>query len=251
MAIRLSFVIPAFNEEKFLGMCLDSLFSAIAGSGFDVKDFEVIVVNNASTDNTKAVATGFIGVRVIDEPRKGLSQARQSGFAASSGELVANVDADCKVSALWIQTVLKIFAADQEVVCVSGPQVYYDSSAITRFLIAIYYRFAYMSYLMNRYVLRVGSLVQGGDFVVRRWAMEKIGGFNPAFTFYGEDVDIARRLYKVGKVVFTLGLPIEASGRRVNTEGLIKMAIVYPINYFWTIFLGRPFTKSNTDVRSV
>ena len=89
--MRLSFVVPAYNEEAYLPACLESILAQTRELGDGV---EIIVVNNASTDRTREVALGYAGVRVVDEPRKGLTFARQAGFAASTGELIANVDSD-------------------------------------------------------------------------------------------------------------------------------------------------------------
>lgn len=244
--MKLSFVIPAHNEETVIKPCLESIIKEVGSRD----DCEIVVVNNASSDRTKEIALAFPQVRVVDEPRKGLSQARKTGMENSTGELIANVDADTIMPAGWVDKVLSYFNGDPNLVCLSGPQVYFDSSPIIRLAIWVYYGFAYMSYFINSRILRVGALVQGGNFIVRRRAMEAIGGINPAFSFYGEDVDIARRIFKVGKVFFTLRLFIYASGRRVNQDGLLKMAFVYPINYFWTIFFGRPFTKTYTNVRA-
>ena len=98
--MRLSFVVPAYNEELYLADCLQSILDEIRSQppcAPDGIDFEVIVVNNASTDRTRDVALGYPGVRVVDEPRKGLYSARQAGFEASSGALIANVDADSRL----------------------------------------------------------------------------------------------------------------------------------------------------------
>ena len=244
--MKLSFVIPAHNEETVIKECLESVIKEIGSR----TDCEIVVVNNASTDQTKAIASRFPQVRVVDEPRKGLSQARQTGLENTTGELVANVDADVIMPPGWINKVLKAFDADPKLVCFSGRQVYFDSSAMVRSLIWIYYCLTYLSYLINSRILKVGSVVIGGNYIVRRTAMEAIGGFNSKFVFYGEDVDIARRIYKVGKVVFSLKFYIYASGRRVNQDGIWKMAFIYPINYFWTIFFGKPFTKEYTNVRA-
>jgi hypothetical protein len=74
---------------------------------------------------------------------------------------------------------------------VSGPVVYYDLTPRQRVLVHVFYLTAWATYAMNRYILRVGSMVQGGNFVTARWALESIGGFNTAISFYGEDTDIA------------------------------------------------------------
>src|ERR1700722_17515689 len=88
--MRLSFVVPAYNEEAYLPACLESILEQTLS--LDPALTEIIVVNNASTDGTREVAMRYPGVTVVDEPRKGLTFARQAGFAASTGDLIANVD---------------------------------------------------------------------------------------------------------------------------------------------------------------
>jgi GT2 family glycosyltransferase len=91
--------------------------------------------------------------------------------------------------------------------------------------------------------------VQGGNFVVNRAALEAIGGFNTAISFYGEDTDIARRLNTVGEVRFTFDLKMSSSARRLKSEGMLTMAARYSINYLWTTFFKRPFTDTYVDIR--
>lgn len=244
--MTLSFVIPAFNEERYLPVCLASILRETESLRDEV---EIIVVNNASTDRTREVALGHPGIQVVDEPRKGLPYARQAGFLASSGRLVANVDADSRLPAGWVGTVLRSFAADPTLVALSGPLLYYDLTALERLWVQLFYGIAWVTYAMNRYVLHVGSMVQGGNFVLARPALEQIGGFNLAITFYGEDTDIARRLHTVGRVLFTFDLKMLSSARRLKKEGMFTVAARYSINYLWTIFLKRPFTQEHIDIR--
>jgi glycosyltransferase involved in cell wall biosynthesis len=244
--MRLSFVVPAYNEEAYLPACLESIMAQTGELGDAV---EIIMVNNASTDRTREVAMGFKGVRVVDEPRKGLTFARQAGFAASTGELIANVDSDSRLTEGWVATVLKEFAAEPKLVALSGPFIYYDMSPSQRVSVRVFYAIAYLVYAVNRWVLRAGSMVQGGNFVLRRTALEKIGGFNTAIAFYGEDTDIARRMNQVGEVKFTFDLKMFSSARRLKKEGTLRIALRYTINYFWTIFGKTPFTKEYTDIR--
>ena len=244
--MRLSFVVPAYNEEAYLPACLESILAQTGELGDAV---EIIVVNNASSDRTLQVAMGFKGVRVVDEPRKGLTFARQAGFAASTGELIANVDSDSRLTPGWVQTVLKEFASEPKLVALSGPFIYYDMSPSQRVSVRVFYAIAYLVYAVNRWVLRAGSMVQGGNFVLRRTALEKIGGFNTAIAFYGEDTDIARRMNQVGKVKFTFKLKMLSSARRLKKEGTLRIALRYTINYFWTIFGKTPYTKEYTDIR--
>jgi cellulose synthase/poly-beta-1,6-N-acetylglucosamine synthase-like glycosyltransferase len=186
---------------------------------------------------------------VVDEPQKGLTFARQAGFAASSGELIANVDSDSRLTKGWVATVLKEFDAEPKLVSLSGPFIYYDMSPSQRFSVQVFYLIAYLVYVLNRYILRAGSMVQGGNFVLRRTALEQIGGFNTAISFYGEDTDIARRMNQIGDVKFTFDLKMYSSARRLKKEGTLRIAWRYTINYFWTIFGKTPYTAEYTDIR--
>jgi cellulose synthase/poly-beta-1,6-N-acetylglucosamine synthase-like glycosyltransferase len=243
---QLSFVIPAYNEEALIGTCLDSVLAEIRRSGIDA---EVVVVNNASVDRTGEIARGFAGVKVVDESKKGLVNARHAGFENSTGALVANIDSDTIVPEGWLTTVVREFSADPTLVCLSGPYVYYDMSLWNRFLIRLFYILTWLIYVLNHYVLRVGSVVQGGNFVFRRDAWLKAGGFDTSIAFFGEDTDVAVRLSKVGKVKWTWGLPMKTSGRRLEKEGVFKTAGTYTLNFFWVTFRGRPATVDYTDVR--
>ena len=260
--MRLSFVVPAYNEEAYLPACLESVLNQIdpATSGLASDTCEIIVVNNASNDHTREVALRYPGVIVVDEPRKGLTFARQAGFAASTGDLIANVDADSRLTPGWVSKVLATFAeaaavhaakpeSTRPLAAFSGPLVYYDLTPRQRVLVHVFYMTAWTTYAINRYILRVGSMVQGGNFVVSRASLEAIGGFNTAISFYGEDTDIARRLNDVGEVRFTFDLKMSSSARRLKSEGMLTMAARYSINYLWTTFFKRPFTDTYVDIR--
>lgn len=244
--MRISFVIPAYNEEHYLPHCLESILDQIR----EYPELaEIIVVNNASSDNTREVALRYPGIRVVDETRKGLTYARQAGFAASAGSLIANVDADCRLTPAWVAQVLAAFDTNPNLAALSGPLEYYDLTSWQRLLVRFFYLNAFIVYFVNRYVLRVGSMVQGGNFVLSRAALTAIGGFNLDISFYGEDTDIARRINAVGEVRFDLGLRMFSSARRLKREGILTMAARYSINYFWTTFLKRPYTQSHIDIR--
>jgi glycosyltransferase involved in cell wall biosynthesis len=245
--MRLSFVIPAYNEEAYLPACLESILAQIPREL--EHDTEIIVVNNASTDATREVALRYPRVRVVDEPRKGLTFARQAGFAASTGLLIANVDSDARLTPNWVATVLRTFDETPALAALSGPFLYYDLTPRQRILVHVFYLSAWMTYACNRYILRVGSMLQGGNFVTNRDALASIGGFNTAISFYGEDTDIARRLNEVGEVRFTFALKMFSSARRLKHEGMLTVAARYSINYFWTTFFKRPFTQTHIDIR--
>lgn len=244
--MKISFVIPAFNEEKRLPKCLASIERELARTPCDA---EVIVANNASTDRTGEVARDYSWVRVVDEPQKGIVRARHAGFAVSTGELIANIDADTMLPEGWLAKVLSEFAKDERLAALSGPFIYYDLSRFDRIFTFIFYVFGYISHIINHHVFHAGAMLQGGNFIVRRSYLEQIGGFNTSIEFYGEDTDVARRISKVGKVKWTFRLPMYASGRRLKHEGIVTTGLRYAGNYLYILVRGKPLTTSYTDIR--
>ncbi len=244
--MKISFVIPAYNEEAIIAKCLESVRKELARTPCDA---EVVVVNNASTDRTKEIAQAFEGVRVVDEPTKGLVAARSAGFKATSGQWVANIDSDVILPAGWLKKVLNEVEKDDTLVALSGPFIYYDLSSFMRLLVKLFYGVGYVTYLLNQYVFRVGAMLQGGNFVIRRAAWEKAGGYDTTISFYGEDTDVAKRLSKVGKVKWTFALPVYTSGRRLKAEGVVRMSLKYSLNYLWITWFGRPYTRTYIDIR--
>ena len=235
--LKISLIIPAYNEEKYIGECLLSARKHAA-------DFcEIIVINNASTDKTADIAKSFPGVRVVDEPQKGLTRARQRGLLEASGDIIAFIDADCRLPSHWFETVLKEFSGNPNLVALSGPYCYYDLPRFQKFL-------AELGWLAAPPVYRaVGYMILGGNFAAKKNALHQMGGFDTTIDFYGEDTDIARRLSPFGKIIFRMDFFVHSSGRRLQVEGLLKTFSVYGVNFLWGIFYGKPFTKRYQDIR--
>lgn len=244
--MKISFVIPAYNEEKVIADCIESVQQEIAQYNFET---EIVVVNNNSSDKTKEIALRFKDVKVVDEPSKGLVFARKCGMDNSDGELIANIDADVVVPKGWLLAAMKEFENDTQLVALSGPYIYYDLNSFQRGLVRIFYYVGYGMYIFNSKVLRISGMLQGGNFIVRREAMKKIGGYDTKISFYGEDTDIAKRIFKVGKVKWTFKFPMYTSGRRLRQEGLVTMGIKYAVNHIWPIFFSRPFSDKYKDIR--
>lgn len=241
--MKLSLIIPAYNEELYLATCLryaiDEL-TARATSG----EFEIIVVNNASTDRTSAVARGFERVRVVNEPLKGLTRARQKGLESASGEILAFIDADTRMPAGWLVKVLAAYEKKKDLVCVSGPYRYFDLPGIKGVLVKLYWLL-----LAKPTYWCTGYMAVGGNFAASKQALLRIGGFDTSIAFYGEDTNIARRLAGQGRVVFDLGLVMETSARRLKEEGFITTAMRYVINFMSEAIRNKPATTQYRDIR--
>lgn len=236
--MKISLVIPAFNEEKYLGACLEHVVKN--GS----KLFEVIVVDNASTDATASIAKSFPNVRVVSEPSKGLTKARQKGLEEAQGDVIAYIDADTWMLEGWVDTITDTFSKNEHVVAVSGPYVYHDVPWYTQIAVKIFWLcLAYPSYLSTGYMLI------GGNFAARKSALLSIGGFDVTISFYGEDADIARRLHTVGKILFLMNLPVETSARRFKGEGLFSTFKRYVLNFLSIAWNHKPLTDEYRDIR--
>lgn len=245
--MKISFVIPAYNEESYIALCLDAIIREIN----DRDGFEIIVVDNNSTDKTcDIVSRDYPTVTLLHEPRRGANSARETGFVASKGSLVAFLDADTEVTPGWIARAEKEFARDPNLVCLSGPFIYYDLPTGIRILVRMFYFISYGVYVVNNFILRKTSVIQGGSEIVRRDALTKIGGHDVNLTFYGDDADLARRLSKVGEVKFSFDFSIRSSGRRLAQDGAFTMGARYALNYFWITIFNKPFTMTSTAVRS-
>lgn len=254
--MKLSFVIPAYNEEHYVGDCLDAIIaqkSEFEKRGGAADDIEIVVVNNASTDGTaelvKKYAEQHPNIKLVNETHKGIVWARRAGFLAATGDLIANIDADTRITPGWLTRVMDEFANDPKLVGLSGPFIYYDAPRKVRFFARIFNYAGLVFYFFIRFVFRVGSILQGGNFVVRRGAIEKIGGYDTHITFYGEDTDVARRLSKLGHVKFTFKLPALSSGRRLAKEGGITTGFRYAINILWITFFKKPISQTYADIR--
>lgn len=238
--MKLSVVIPAFNEEKYIGACLEEV---ITTAGNDV--YEIIVVDNASTDKTAQVAKKYKGVKVVRENRKGLTRARQAGLLAAKGDLIAYIDADTHVKPGWFHKVIKEFEGNPRLVCLSAPYNLYDVSKLKRVLVWSWWNLlAYPTYkLLMQY------MVLGANFVAKRSVLLKIGGFDEDVAFYGEDTNIARRLHKVGKVKFLRKSLVNSSARRIEAEGMIRIGLKYGFNFISEIVRHKPLHKEYKDYR--
>ncbi len=245
--MTMSFVIPAYNEERTIGRCLASVLREKERFAGDV---EIIVVDNACTDRTAAIASAMPGVRVVREPRKGLSFARQAGYLAARGDLVACIDADSILTPGWIHRAVDAFQRNPRLAALSGPYFYYDLSSLTQLFVLLWYGVSVL--LLNylaQYVFRRGAMLQGGNYVVRRSALQRIGGYDTAVVFHGEDTHLACRLIDTGIVRFTFRFPLRTSGRRLKKEGVILTASTYASNGLSILIRGKPTSHRYTDVR--
>ena len=244
MALSISVIVCAHNEARYLPACLHSLLAQTR------RPDDILVVNNASTDETRAVALQIPHVRVVDEPRKGLVIARETGRLASTGDVLVYLDADCRAPLTWLERIEARFAADAALLALSGPYRYYDWDWWGRLLIRAYdFTLAPATQVLVKYLLRIGTVFYGGNFAVRREALERIGGFDTSIEFHGEDTNLGRRLFAVGKVGLFHDCFLHTSARRYVAMGKGTVIRLYVRNFTSELLHHRPKDATHLDVR--
>jgi peptidoglycan/xylan/chitin deacetylase (PgdA/CDA1 family) len=243
----ISVVVPALNEEKLLPECLESLKK----QSYD-GDYEVIVVDNGSTDGTSKVAVE-LGARVVFCPKRGVVYARQAGADAARGEIIVQADADTTYPSDWLARIAEHFSSHPQSVALAGTFVYQEATAWGK----IEY---FLKYLVNRWIgvvfFRRPVHISGANFAFRREAFLKAKGYD-AKSLYPDQWGISRRLSRVGKVFYDRHLVVKTSSRRVqkpiylilidialNFSGIVSHFVRYGIGLSRTYMRRLPLVRS-------
>lgn len=187
-APKISVVVACYNGERTLRFCLESL------KALNYPDYEIILVDDGSTDSTQTIAAQFPNVRYFRHPQNaGLSAARNTGIAAAVGEIVAFTDCDCRADEDWLYY-LAAGLVDSEFAGVGGPNLLPpDDSPVAA---AVMVSPGGPAHVML--TDRQAEHIPGCNMAFYKTALEQIGGFDPIFTKAGDDVDICWRLQQAG-----------------------------------------------------
>lgn len=184
---RVSVVIPVYQGERWIAECLRSVLDQTFPSDL----YEIVVVNNGSTDRTAAIAAGF-PVHVVDEPRRGVGSARNAGVARSRGELVVFTDADCVADPKWLAALVARFDSEPGLGGVGGYLPGFDPQTPVQYYVAESDLLSQEVALEQRpfsapYVVTANALLP-------RRLVEEAGGFDPLCKVSGEDADLCWRI---------------------------------------------------------
>ncbi|MGP8019858.1 MAG: glycosyltransferase [Limisphaerales bacterium] len=206
-AVKISIVVPAFNEERLLGQSLTQMKSAagvFVGQGWGV---ELIVCDNNSTDRTAEIARSA-GALVVFEPVNQIARARNRGAAAATGDWLIFVDADSHPSAGLFEEVAEQIRSGR---CLAGgTTVRMDEK----------HWVAEFSTRLWNYTSRIGRWLAGSFIFVEAAAFRELGGFNNEL-FAAEELDLSRRLKQRSRetgrrVVILHRHPLVTSARKMR-----------------------------------
>ncbi|MFL5895581.1 MAG: glycosyltransferase [Thermoleophilaceae bacterium] len=220
-APEISVIVPARDAARTLGPLLDSL----AAQTFPAERFEVVVVDNGSTDGTAELARAR-GAMVVDEPQPNRARARNAGVRAARGEVFAFTDADCEADRGWLAAFwdcrgrAPLIAGEVRVATAEPP------NAVERF--ESLWRFGQEHWVRQGWAATANLLVE-------RDAFDAVGGFDTAWRHIGEDADFCVR---AGRAGFALGWCAEAVVSHVAEAQLwpmLKRAFFhgYSVNQAW------------------
>lgn len=224
--VRFSVVVPAFNEGGYLGATLRSL---------QQQDFtghyEVIVVDNNSTDDTVAVAVSY-GARVLHEPQPGVCAARQCGTTGARGELVVSTDADTVHPPDWLTRLDDQFRAVDGAVAVAGPCRYLDPPWWAVIFSRLWFAAIAVSYAA---LGRVFYITATNTAFVRA----AFPGYDTNLTQGGDEADLLRRLSRRGRLVWDADNFVFTSSRRLDQGLLYTLLVSFGYYYALSYLLNR------------
>jgi glycosyltransferase involved in cell wall biosynthesis len=208
---KISVIVPAYNEEKYIAKTLQTLKDQT------YKNYEIIVVNNNSTDNTGKVAKELVK-KVYLEKKKGYNNAVNRGVKEAKADIITICDADTLYPNNWVEKIIKDFEKDKDVIAVYGTCRFYDSGFIVNSLAWLFFTpFLKISLLLGFHN------TPGFNFAMKKWAYKKVGGYDPKiFNSILMDVQLGKRLQSIGKMKQDTSLIVYTSARRFSKDGLLK-----------------------------
>ncbi|HEX8897716.1 MAG TPA: glycosyltransferase, partial [Chthoniobacterales bacterium] len=185
-----SIIVCSYNGAKTLVACLESL------GRIDYPNYEVILVDDGSTDNTREIAARFPNVRYVHQTNHGLSHARNHGAAIAKGEIFAYTDSDCMADPDWLYYLMSTLLSGNYA-GVGGPNVSPPAQSWVQACVAAAPGGPSHVLLTDT----IAEHIPGCNMAWYRWAFENIGGFDPEYHKAGDDVDFCWRVQQAGHAI--------------------------------------------------
>lgn len=207
--MKISIVIPVYNEAENLADCLEAIAAQT------VRPREVIVVDNGSTDNSVKIAESFEFVQVIREPKRGIVHARDRGYNAARGEIIARIDADSLVPSDWLARISEFYShSDSAHLAFTGGANFYN----VRMPRAVAWLYNLLAFDLNRLLIGHPTL-WGSNMALTRSQWLEVRRKVCRRTGIHEDLDLSMHLYASGyKIYYDRRFRINAHLNRVRSN---------------------------------
>ena len=220
--LRLSFIVPAHDEETLIGATLGAIKRAGDAAG---RPYEVIVVDDGSTDGTAVIAAAK-GARVVPSAARQIAKARNAGAAVSTGEILIFVDADTLITPSVVQATCRAIERG----AIGGGSAARLDEASPWYAKGLMWLLAWAA--------RPAGIANGCYFFCTEPAFTQAGGFDERL-FAGEEIALSRALKKVGRFVL-LRETVTTSGRKMRTHSFREL-----IGTLGRIVIGGPRVLQN------
>jgi glycosyltransferase involved in cell wall biosynthesis len=226
---EISVVIPALNEAKYIHNVFDGLKKQT------YKNFETIVVDGNSNDDTRRIARKY--ARVLIQHKRGLSFARNLGAKVSKGRIIVFLDADTKPLRTLLENYKKAFS-DSEIVAATGP--IYPLEKVKK---SIFGGYKFVSVNLVKFSIKIQKpFLIGSNLAVLKHAFEKVKGFNNNYLTC-EDWDLSQRIIKYGKIRYVDNAIVYTSARRTERWGILRYTFYTVTNLFRFYLAHKPNTE--------
>ncbi|MGA2967584.1 MAG: glycosyltransferase [Candidatus Levyibacteriota bacterium] len=227
--MKVSVIIPVYNEEKFIARCLEALQDQTE------KADEIIIVDNNSKDKTVKIAQRF-PVKIISERKQGLTFARNLGFDTAYGDIIARIDADTEVPPNWIKKLKKHFRNNPNLIALSGPTSFEDAKFNHLLIVE--------KALITSWKTIFGhDILYGSNMALTKKAWRKVKNYICLDDkLVHEDLDLAIHLgeLKTGRILFDKKFIAQVSERRWKKA---ESYLEYPYRYLKTLATHNKYFK--------
>lgn len=187
--MKLSLIVPAYNEEKYIDKLLDSVIKQ------SIQPDEIVICNNCSTDKTVEVIDKYkkiLPIKLVNENHKGINFAVETAWRKATGDLILKTDADSILPNNWVENIVNHFKEDPNLAACGGNFYSSDGNIFIKIGNYIAYPIVDLSFILNRGY----TILFGGNLAIKKSILQQINGYIVEDKILPDDQLLCRKLHK-------------------------------------------------------